>query len=204
MSSEPLRLVSLSEHADFGADAIAQVKAWTVEFLMSDHPELGRGGNVCPYAALGAKLNSLRFSASDANAGQTDRIRRQLRSAVAQFDEIPSIESSGLYRAILIAFPECAGADGLAALTRAQKSLRFVSFFRARMIGVFHPQSEARGLRSQHFRPMRSPVPLVAIRCLVAADAAFALRHPPFAAGYLRRFPLAGARRLAEQLLRRA
>jgi hypothetical protein len=123
---------------------------------------------------------------------------------VAQFDEIPFVENSRLYRAILVAFPECAGSDGLAALGRAQKSLRLVSFFRARMIGVFHPQSEARGLWSEHFRPLRSPVPLVAIRSLVVADAAFVLRHPPLAAAYLRHFPLAGSRRLAKQLLRRA
>jgi hypothetical protein len=134
MSHEPLRLVSLSEHAASGADAIAQVTAWSREFLMNDHPELGRGGNVCPFAALGARLNTLRFAASDASARETDRIRRELRSVVAQFDEIPFVENSRLYRAILVAFPECAGSDGLAALGRAQKSLRLVSFFRARMI----------------------------------------------------------------------
>jgi hypothetical protein len=98
MSHEPLRLASLSELSS--GSVIAQVKAWTRDFLMSDHPLLGRDGNVCPFAALGARLNTLRFGASDANAHEGDCIRRQLLGAFAQFDEIPFAEKTGVYRAI--------------------------------------------------------------------------------------------------------
>jgi hypothetical protein len=204
MSHGPLRLVSFSEPDASSGSVIAQVKAWTRHFLMSDHPQLGRDGNVCPFTALGARLNTLRFGASDANAHEGDCIRRQLLGAFAQFDEIPFAEKTGVYRAILIAFPACVGADGLATLSRVQKGLRLASFLRARMIGVFHPQTEERGLWNEQFRPLRSSVPLVAIRCLVAADAAFVLRHPLLAPAYLSNFPLAGPLRLAQQLLRKA
>ncbi len=187
-----------------GDDVLATIRRWTRDFLMSDHPELGRTGNVCPFTSLGARIDTLRFGVSGASARDADRIRRELLGAFAQFDEIPHPSKMGVYRAILIGFPECADEEGVKTLSRVQKSLRLTSFLRGRMIGVFHANAPEPGLWNKDFRPLRAPLPLVAIRSLVAADAAFVLRHPLLAPAYFYNFPLAGARRLAELTLGKA
>ncbi len=207
-SADAVQLASFrQENADpetVGGDAAAISRRWTREFLMSDHPELGRDGNVCPFTAFGARIDTLRFGASDAKARDADRIRRELLAAFDQFDQIPHPGNMGVYRAVLIAFPNCADDDGVKTLSRVQKSLRLTSFMRGRMIGVFHANASEPGLWNKDFRPLRAPLPLVAIRSLVAADLAFVLRHPLLAPAYFYNFPLAGARRLAELTMRKA
>jgi hypothetical protein len=60
-----------------------------LDFAMSDHPELGRAGHVCPFTSFGARIDTLRFGASDTKARDANRIRRELMAAFDQFDEIP-------------------------------------------------------------------------------------------------------------------
>ncbi len=184
--------------------ALGVLKNWARDFLMSDHPELGRDGNVCPFTSFGARIDTLRFGVSEARPDDYERVRSELLKAFAQFEDIPHPPKMGVYRAILVAFPNCTTAEGIATLARAQKSLRLTSFLRARMIGVFYPDAPEPGLWNERFRPLRAPIPLVAIRSLVAADAAFVMRHPLLAFSYLYNFPLVGARLLAERALRRA
>jgi len=99
----------------------------------------------------------------------------------------------GVYRAILIAFPNCADDEGVKTLARAQKSLRLTSFLRARMIGVFYADAPEPGLWNKDFRPLRAPIPLVRsvhwsspTRPSSCATSAYA--------SYLYNFPLAGPR----------
>ncbi len=183
--------------------ALIKLCDWTRFFLMSDNPQLGREGNVCPFTSMGARVDTLRFGVSDATGEEPERIRRELLSAFDQFDAIPHPGKMGVYRALLIGFPRCDDANGAQTLAKVQKSLRLTSFRRRRMIGVFHANAEEPGLWSKAFRPLRSPIPLVAIRSLVPADAAFVFRHPLLAPAYLLSFPLAGTKALVEQRLRR-
>ncbi len=186
------------------APALEELRDWTCNFLMRDHPDLGRAGNVCPFTAFGARIDTLRFGVSDARPSEAARIRRELLGAFTQFDEMPHPEKMGVYRAILIAFPNCLSEDGVAALSRTQKSLRLTSFLRRRMIGVFYPDAPEPGLWNSAFRPLRAPLPIIAIRSLVAADAAFVMRHPLLAPTYLCNFPLTGPKELAALRLRKA
>ena len=64
------------------------------------------------------------------------------------------------------------------------------------MIGLFEPNSQAEGLLNPAFRPLRSPVPALAIRMLVEQDAPFVVRNPLLAPVYIAKFPFAGTRRL--------
>jgi hypothetical protein len=207
-SANRLQLASFrQENGDpetIGGDAVAIIRRWTRDFVMSDHPELGREGHVCPFTSFGARIDTLRFGASDAEARDADRIRSELLGAFTQFDEIPHPRNMGVYRAVLIGFPYCADEEGVKTLSRVQKSLRLTSFARGRMIGVFHANAPEPGLWNKDFRPLRAPLPLVVIRSLVAADFAFVLRHPLLAPAYFYNFPLDGVRRLAELTMRKA
>jgi hypothetical protein len=81
-------------------------------------------------------------------------------------------------------------------LQRVQVRHKFYSLRRNRMIGLMHAGSEARGLWNAAFRPLRAPMPVLAIRHMVEHDAPFALRHPLLLLPYLARFRLAGLKRL--------
>jgi hypothetical protein len=56
------------------------------------------------------------------------------------------------------------------------------------MIGQFHPTCGAAGLWDPEFRPLQSPVPLLAIRDMVSSDLPFLLGSPTHAATYFERF----------------
>jgi hypothetical protein len=184
--------------------ALGDIADWTRSFLMRDHSELGRDGNVCPFTSMGARMDTLRFGVSGATASDAVGIRAELLDMFDCFDAIPHPRKMGIYRAIMIGFPNCGDADGIAVLAAVQKSLRFLSFRRARMIGLFYPQADAKGLWNPKFRPLRSPIPVIALRSLVVQDAAFVMRHPLLAPAYLLNFPLAGPRQLAERMLQRS
>jgi hypothetical protein len=188
-----------SRAADFRAMA-----GWTRAFLMSAHPDLGRDGDVCPFTSMGARLGLLRFAVSDATPDDPARIAREARDAFAAFEDMPHAPRMGNFRAVLLGFPNCADERGIAALGAAQKALRLTSFRRARMIGVFHAGADAPGLWNPDFRPLRSPIPLIAFRALVEQDAPFVTRHPLLAPSYLRAFPIRGSRRLIARLWARS
>ena len=86
--------------------------------------------------------------------------------------------------------------EGRKRLKKAQNRLRPESVLRGKMIGLFEPDSPATGLVNPEFRPLRSPVPLLAIRMLVENDAPFVLRNPRLFPIYLIKFPLTGPRKL--------
>src|SRR5699024_6626508 len=69
------------------------------------------------------------------------------------------------------------------------------------MIGEFHPGPPDRpGLWNPDFRPFRSPVPLLAIRHMVAADVPFVTDSAEHVEIYLERFADEVPRRLAHQI----
>jgi hypothetical protein len=70
------------------------------------------------------------------------------------------------------------------------------------MLGRFDSFSNEPGLWRDDFRPLRSPIPILAVRELVENDAPFAMRHPLLIPFYLFRYPIAGAKRLVACLAR--
>jgi hypothetical protein len=169
---------------------------------MRPHAALGRAGDVCPFTAQAARLDAIRIGVSDADAGQAAQILKTMQSAIAAFENIPCARSMRHFRTVIVGFPHCADAEGLRVLKQTQNRLRPHSIFRGKMIGFFEPNSEDRGLINPDFRPLRAPVPLLAIRLLVENDAPFVLRNPLLAPIYLAKFPLQGARRLVAALRR--
>ncbi len=196
-SDRALRILEpLSAFAEGAVDggAVEQIAAWMRAYLMRPHPDLGRPGAVCPYTATSAKTDLALIGASAAQ--DEDAIYEVMRSAVAAFDAIVCAPALAPFRCVLVGFPDCDGDAGRATLKRVQNRLRPESTRRGKMIGLFEPHSEDRGLLNPAFRPLRAPLPLLAIRSLVEGDAAFVLRNPRLAPIYLWTFPRSGLGRL--------
>jgi len=91
--------------------------------------------------------------------------------------------------AALVLFPDVSTRDAPEVIDTAQRELKpgFVSA--GLMVGQFHPAPPNEpGLWNPDFRPLRSPLPLLAIRRMVANDVPFLLSEPEYASAYRDRF----------------
>ena len=174
--------------------AAGQVAAWMRAYLMRPHPDLGRSGAVCPYTPLAARADLALIGSSEAT--DADDIHATMREAVRAFDEMSCTPAQKTFRCVLVAFPKAERAQ----LKAVQNKLRPESTRRAKMIGLFEPEAPDPGLLNPDFRPLRAPLPLLAIRSLVENDAPFVLRNPRLAPIYLWRFPISGPLKLARRL----
>jgi hypothetical protein len=170
---------------------------WISSYLMSSHPELGRAGDVCPFTAQASRLDTIRVGVCDASSAEITRVKSIMRYCFAQLARIPCPRSMEHFRTIIVGFPNIQDDEnGMQTLRAVQDKLKFYCLRRGLMIGRFHAGSADRGLWNPDFRPLRSPIPLLAIRHLVENDAAFAARHPLLIPAYVCKYPLAGCKRL--------
>ena len=163
---------------------------------MAGHPELGRTGAVCPFTRQAAKIDTVRLGISHASPSDKEKAFAPIRDGFGELEKIASKPGMRHFRTVIVGFPGCDSNKGIAMLKRVQRRLRFYSLRRGKMIGMMHATSEDPGLWNPDFRPLRAPLPVLAIRHMVEQDAPFAAKHPPLMAAYLLRFPLAGTRRL--------
>lgn len=175
---------------------IARLLNWVESYLMNGHPDLGRTGAVCPFTRQAARIDTVRLAISHACPEDEDKTFALIRGAFTELEAIPCKRAMRHFRTVIVGFPNCADPDGIAMLKRIQRRHRFYSLARAWMIGMMHAGSEDRGLWNPEFRPLRAPMPVLAIRHLVENDAPFAALHPALMVAYLARFPIKGTRRL--------
>jgi hypothetical protein len=208
MGKEPegrIELLSMKQLADrasipaTGDDALRvsrSIGQWVTSYLMASHPELGRPGEVCPFTSRAYQLDTIRIGVSFA-AGRDDAlITKLMRDCLRQFASIACDDTAKQLRTVIVGFPNLTDEDGVAALRAAQRLLTVRCLWDGLMVGRFHPASEDEGLWNRDFRPMRAPIPLLAVRHLVRNDAPFALRHPVLLASYLCRYSAAAPRHL--------
>lgn len=184
-----------SEAAD---GALASLSEWLRDYAMSDHAELGRSGTVCPFVKQASKLDTLLVGINLAGPNDEDHVFAEIRTSFKDLERIPAPPGKENLRTIAVGFPNCANSAGIAMLNSVYKRHKYYTLLRNRMVAFFHPDADVHGLWNDSFRPMRSPMPMLAVRYLVEQDAAFADKHRLMRAPYLLRFGLAGARRLAD------
>lgn len=200
-----LSLLGLDEAGAPAAEqATRAIAAWVRGYLMRPHPDLGRPGHVCPFTAQAARLALVRIGVSRLGGDDPKAVLNVMRAAMQAFDRLPCKRSTRIFRTVIVAFPNCADESGIATLRATRNAMRYHSVLRGKMIGLFEPRSEAEGLLNRNFRPLRAPVPALAIRMLVAQDAPFVLRNPLLVRIYVLKFLLAGVRRLFRALVPRS
>lgn len=161
---------------------------WAIEFLTVPNRELGRRGPVCPYTRPSMDRNSFLLAwaggARDLESARltVDGYRRWFLELAGQ----PERERADLLT-ILVVLPDLdtTEAGPLDALHARLKDA-FVS--EGLMVGQFHPRNEQSGLWNEDFRPLRAPLPLLAIRRMVGSDLPFLLDSASHLSAYLHRF----------------
>jgi len=209
MGKEPeasVVLLSMKQLADpmpmpaMGAAALGfcrSIARWVTSYLMTSHPDLGRPGEVCPFTSRAYQLDTIRIGVSFAHSPDGTVIRQTMRDCLRQFASIACDATTTQFRTVIVGFPNLTDQEGVGALRTAQRRLTLRCLWDGLMIGRFHPASEDEGLWNPDFRPMRAPIPLLAVRHLVRNDAPFALRHPALLASYLCRYAAAAPRHLS-------
>ncbi len=167
------------------APALREITEWTRSFLLAEHPMLGREGPVCPYTKIAIENNLFLLACPQVQDGDVQtivlRFRDWYRALAATMPE-----RTRIFLTFLIVLPHIDREDpsGLDDLQADVKS-DFVED--GLMIGQFHPKCDRPGIWNKEFRPLRSPVPLLAIRAMVRQDLPF-LELPEHREAYERYF----------------
>ncbi|RVX38100.1 hypothetical protein EDD27_0391 [Nonomuraea polychroma] len=166
-------------------DALRRVVTWAREYLCRPHPELGRKGPVCPFAqtALDRGTFFLAVRPGRPSAEEVAELLAGYRSWFQRLVSPPRV--SPQFRTILVLLPDAL----VEVVDAAQRALKPEYVEAGLMIGEFYPGPPPKpGLWNADFRPLSSPVPLLAIRQMVATDLPFLKDDPRQAAAYAERF----------------
>ena len=175
---------------------LATLFGWVDSYPMNPHSDLGRTGAVCPFTRQARKLDTMRFGICLATPDKEDEAFAAVRNGFHELERIPARRGLEQFRTVVLAFPSCDSEAGLAMLHKVQKRHKYYAALRFRMMGFMHPNSESPGLWNPDFRPLRAPMPVLAIRYLVEQDAPFIAGHHLQWGPYLLRYRLGGAKRL--------
>ncbi|HXB22281.1 MAG TPA: hypothetical protein VNV88_12910 [Candidatus Solibacter sp.] len=184
--STPPQLMRISE-VDRNCDPTSPlgcVLNWIRGFLARPHPQLGRPGSVCPFVPIALGLDTIWMAEVAETTPSFERISAIITDYRNVFLETePTSGPEAINKAFLVVFPSLGanGADGAAAIDKVQASLKRYFVEMGLMLGEFHAANESPGLRNPDFRPLRSPIPMLAIRHMVESDLPFLIRetYPP-------------------------
>ena len=155
-------------------DALATLVHWVRSFLCANHNHLGREGNVCPYTAPALKKHTLWFTAITDETLSKEDVLAIVELYRQWFLELEPIQdNSNIFKSIIIAFPNIDAEQAPEYIDEVQAALKYNFVREGLMIGQFHQSCPEPGLHNSDFRPLQSPVPLLAIRNMVRTDIPF-------------------------------
>ena len=164
----------------------ALVRDWAITYLTGPHADLGREGPVCPFtaASIGKKMFWVGcVTKADLTAGDIDRV---FAGVITRFRHLPPTDGpDALLKTIVVLFP---AVTDYSIIEEAQGKLKDESVKSGLMVGQFYPGCEEPGIRNSNFRPLQSPLPLLAIRHMVGSDLPFLSAKVEWVDEYLKRF----------------
>ncbi|MET0233769.1 MAG: DUF6875 domain-containing protein [Kibdelosporangium sp.] len=178
---------------------VREILNWSREYLVTSHKDLGRSGPVCPYTQ--PSLRKGLFYLAAVRTPDVSAAIEGLRAWHGRLSASLSEDDQELLT-ILLALPHLDYTDSteLDDLQREAKD-HFVAD--GLMIGQFHPECDEPGLWNAHFKALRAPLPLLAVRKLVVFDLPFVIDTETHAESYLQRFAPDIPTRIRDQLVKR-
>jgi len=162
---------------------------WVNEFLAKPNPGLGRTGAVCPYIQYSKEQQFFKVGVYAEPHPEQDHIVDMIRGLKDRFIEmLPLDEKDKRFKAIAILFPNLEGDEVVKIIDEVQLKLKPEFVHLGLMIGQFHENCQQPGLRNAEFKPLQSPVPLLAIRFMVETDWPFLAGDPILEEAYYNNF----------------
>jgi len=163
---------------------IRVVTAWVRNYLCKPNSKLGRPGPVCPFTAPAVELGQIWAAVAPNTIDNIDGAVRLSLEGKNFFRTAPENPSEPKYlKAVMILFPHLNTLQGHAIVESTQRLLKPDFVADGLMFGQFYQGCPEPGLLNPMFRPLTSPIPLLAIRYMVASDDAF-LKHDPSLMNY--------------------
>ena len=150
---------------------------WLTGFLAAPLHELGRAGAVCPYIKQAVDADDVTLAVYDEQNDDEEHVENIVAahrdSLIAGWSasKLSVARSSLSCRLVIFVGLQPARAARLVDDVQLRMKPSFVE--RGLMIGQFHPMSEEPGLWNSDFRPLRSPVAMLAIRRMIPTDLPF-------------------------------
>ncbi len=164
------------------------IAAWSHSYLITEHPDLGRDGPVCPFSKAAMDRGVFLLTLLD-GVTRNEEIARAMWRYGDWYRELWGLVDplSRRYLSFLVVLPAIDATDS-EPLDDLQRDLKDRFVDDGLMIGQFHPVCERPGLWNADFRPLRSPIPLLAIRTMVREDLPFLVDTPAHFDAYAARF----------------
>ena len=146
------------------------------EFLAKGHADLGRRGPICPFVPKALKQDLLYLSVvrTGGNPTSVEQVEDAAKQFLVRYSQLePTQGRLQVYKAVLLIFPDVSLARASECIDQVQATLKPEFVRQGLMIGEFHKNNNASGLRNPEFFPLRTPTPCLAIRRIVATDLAF-------------------------------
>lgn len=173
------RSLCLSTDVAFVADAELRTTyeaglRWMKQFIMRPHPNLGRKGAVCPFAAPAHDERVMYFAALNSAGITFDAFIQIMLRLPAVFQRLATRIEGRTDLLSLCIFPRDLHADEYYKfIDCAHGMLKPFYMNTGLMIGEFHPLSAVRGAHSDTILPMRSDVPMFVVRAMASHDILF-------------------------------
>ncbi len=145
-----------------------------INFAASPNPNKGSSGAVCPFLPKAIKNDTIRCAIIDNETFDVDTISTILDDYIKLFLDFSKGEKElKIYYSLIILFPNMNTKQSELLLTTIHKEYKKKMVYDGLMIGEFFPSNEKVGLYSDSFHPLRSQVPMIAIRYLIPEDILF-------------------------------
>lgn len=171
-------------------EPLRRTLTWAREYLCNPHPELGRKGDVCPFVGTAIKRSTFYMTVwpgVPSDRAEVTAVLQRFRSWFSELD--PKDGAAAQFKTMLVIFPDLPDDVIPHVIDATQDELKGEYVEVGLMLGEFHagPPDKA-GLWNEDFRPLNSPVPLLAIRHMVTTDFPFLRDEPDYVRSYLRLF----------------
>jgi hypothetical protein len=153
---------------------LIQIYEWIRNFLAKPHPDLGRSGKVCPFVPYSLKYDTIKLAVIRPKTLTQQAIEGIVKGYKDIFLQTePTSGDAAIYKVFLLLFPDVNIEDTLILIDDVQKKLKPFFVEAGLMLGEFHMRNHSQGLHNPNFRPLCSPVPMLAIRFMVEQDLPF-------------------------------
>jgi prolyl-tRNA editing enzyme YbaK/EbsC (Cys-tRNA(Pro) deacylase) len=170
-------LMPLARTFDVANDhpAIASIATWAREYLCRPHPDLGRNGPMCPFVPGALQKQLLFVAVHERGDLDLEALKQIMLDEMERFIRLePTSGNDAQFKALMVLFPNLSASDTARVIDIAQSELQEHFVPNGLMVGEFHAGPPQKGgLWNADFRPLFSPVPMLAIRHMVPTDILF-------------------------------
>ncbi|HZR08110.1 MAG TPA: hypothetical protein VFA79_05975 [Myxococcales bacterium] len=170
------------------AGELDAVHAWIRDYLGRPHPDLGRKGPVCPFAAAALQDDALWVAFDEAVDGSSPwRLRRALlRHADAYATRARASRDPGL-TALMVVLPKVRK-EHYGTLDELHSEMKTMLITSDVMVSALHPESTRPAVWNARFHVLRAPFAAFAFRTMDVRDIVFVAQNRKAFAHYAARF----------------